>query len=78
MPAEHVVAPPKVGGPVDHADGGRLLHDADHAGIAARVLADVAGLIFGQGTARFAGTDSLGHRGKHRSEPPNLFGGLLE
>ena len=78
MAAEHVIPPPEIGRTVHYRDGRGLLHHADHTRIAARVLANAAGLIFGQITARFAGTDPLGNRGEHRGEPPYLFGGLLE
>jgi hypothetical protein len=78
MAPKHVIAPPKIGGPIDHSDSRGFFHDADHAGIAARILTDAAGLIFGQITAFLAGAYSLGYRGKYGGEPPDLFGGLLE
>ena len=78
MSPEHVIVAPEIRGAIDDSDSRRLLHHADHAGIAARVLTDAAGLIFGQITAFFAGPYPLGYRGKHRGEPSDLVGGLLE
>ena len=78
MSAEHVITSAKIGGSIHDGNRGGLLHDADDARIPARVLADAAGLIFGQITTFFAGAHPLGYRGKRGGKPTDLFGGLLE
>jgi hypothetical protein len=78
MATQYVVAPPKIGGAIDHSDGRGLLYDADEPRIPPGISTDVTGLILCQIAAFFARPDPLGDRGQHRGQPPGLFGRLLQ
>src|SRR5262249_55915726 len=68
-----MVRPPKFASPLDRADVGRLLHDANGRGVTPRIPADRAELLFGEIEAARAGTHTLPERQQRVRQPATLI-----